>query len=124
MRMFRLHTLLALLLVAGGVTLQAQDTTDFSTDLFDAKSAKAVTHSQDFNPEYSEWLYYDNGNYYTNVAYMPENIPFSWAVAFPSSMLQSYEGHVLTKVALFENDWNTSGWTWVKLMTVYPRSNS
>lgn len=107
MRMFRLRTLLALLLVAGGVTLQAQDTTDFSTDLFDAKSAKAVTHSQDFNLEYSEWLYYDNGNYYTNVAYMPENIPFSWAVAFPSSMLQSYEGHVLTKVALFENDWNT-----------------
>ena len=103
----RLSMLLALLLMAGNMTMQAQDTIGYSTDLFTAKSGKAVTHLQDFDPEYSEWLYYDNGNYYTNVAYMPENIPFSWAVAFPASMLQSFEGHALTKVALFENDWNT-----------------
>ena len=84
MKNLKIYALFALLLMAGNMTMQAQDTIGYSTDLFAAKSGKAVTHLQDFDPEYSEWLYYDNGNYYTNVAYTPVDIPFSWAVAYPN----------------------------------------
>ena len=84
MKNLKIYALFALLLMAGNMTMQAQDTIGYSTGLFAAKSGKAVTHLQDFDPEYSEWLYYDNGNYYTNVAYTPVDIPFSWAVAYPN----------------------------------------
>ncbi len=102
MNTHRFPILFAFLLMAGMLKTQAQDT----TNLFAAESGKVITLSQDDVPDYSEWLYYDDGNYDTNLGFMPEGIPFSWAVAFPASMLQPYEGHILTKVSLFENDWN------------------
>ena len=51
------------------------------------------------------WLYYDNGSYATNVGTGGSTI--YWGIMFPSSMLASYAGNVLSKVALFENSYNT-----------------
>ena len=107
MKRYRLVIVFSFLIVAGMVKMQAQDTVSLYTGLFATESGKVIVSSQDDFPDYSEWLYYDDGNYYTNLGFMPEGIPFSWAVVFPGSMLQPFEGHVLTKVALFENDWNT-----------------
>jgi len=111
MKTTRLYTMLALLLMAGGVTMQAQEqlANKKPTGVFEIQKAL------DFSPvqqpsivsEASEWLHYDDGIYNTNLAYMPENIPFSWAVMFPPELLKSYKGYTLTKVALYENEWNT-----------------
>ena len=50
------------------------------------------------------WLYYDDGHYSTNVG---ANGPvIYWASMFPTPMLQPYIGTSLTKVALYENDYN------------------
>ena len=70
--------LLALLLMAGNMTMQAQDTIGYSTDLFAAKSGNAVTHLQDFDPEYSEWLYYDNGMVHVENEYCNDNPCGKW----------------------------------------------
>ncbi|MCQ2303983.1 MAG: T9SS type A sorting domain-containing protein [Bacteroidales bacterium] len=57
--------------------------------------------------EEAVWLHYGTEEYYTSIAYRPEGIPFSWAVMFPPSILQSYEGFTLTRVAFYESEWNT-----------------
>ncbi len=57
--------------------------------------------------EEAVWLHYGTEEYYTSMAYRPEGIPFSWAVMFPPSILQSYEGFTLTRVAFYESEWNT-----------------
>jgi len=51
------------------------------------------------------WLYYDNGSYATNVGTGGSTI--YWGIMFPSSMLASNAGDVLSKVALFENSYNS-----------------
>ena len=51
------------------------------------------------------WLYYDNGSYATNVGTGGSTV--YWGIMFPSSMLTPYVGNVLSKVALFENSYNT-----------------
>lgn len=79
MRNKRLSTLLALLLMSGGVTMQAQER------------------------EQHSWLHYGGDEYGSNLAYSPQGIPFSWAVSFPPSVLQSYDGFTVTRVALYEN---------------------
>ena len=56
------------------------------------------------------WLYYDNGSYATNVGTGGGGTIY-WGVMFPSSMLASYAGNVLSKVALFENSYNTEPFT-------------
>lgn len=111
MKNIKIYALLALLLMAGGVTMQAQEplTNEESTSLFESRNALDCTPIQlpTIVSEAAEWLHYDDGIYYTNLAYIPENIPFSWAVAFPPELLQSYKDYTLTKVALYENEWNT-----------------
>lgn len=94
-----------LILALGTTCIHAQDTKN--DDTFPFATQKGTAPSSGCNPKYSDWLHYDDGMYYTNLAYTPEEIPFSLAVAFPPALLQSYEGHVLTTVALFENEWNT-----------------
>ena len=56
--------------------------------------------------ENDDWLYYDDGIYDTSIAFLPVNVPFSWAVMFPSHALQAYGDFTLTKVALYEMNWN------------------
>ena len=111
MKTQRLNALLALLLMVGGATMQAQEplTNEDATGLFESRKAQYGNPIQQPSivSEASEWLHYDDGIYNTNLGYTPENIPFSWAVAFPPALLQSYEGYTLTKVALYENEYNT-----------------
>jgi hypothetical protein len=54
----------------------------------------------------SEWLYYDDGTYATNVG-TGSAITVYWATMFPAASLASYAGTNLTKVALYENSYNT-----------------
>ena len=53
------------------------------------------------------WLYYDNGSYATNVG-MGDGSTVYWGIMYPSDMLVSYTGNVLSKVALYENSYNTN----------------
>ena len=109
MKTAKIHILLALLLIAGGMKLQAQEQrdTDGTTGLFGCQTAQntapikqpAVVAVED------AWLHYGSDVYGSNLAYNPQGIPFSWAVAFPPSVLQSYDGFTLTRVALYENEW-------------------
>ena len=57
--------------------------------------------------EEAVWLYYGTEEYWSSLAYIPEDIPFSWAVMFPPSILQAYDGFTLTRVAFYESEWNT-----------------
>ena len=111
MKATRFYTLLAFLLMAGGVTMQAQEqlANENATNLFKCQKAQdcSPTQQPSIVSETSEWIHYDDGIYNCNLAYMPENIPFSWAVMFPPELLKSYKGYTLTKVALYENEWNT-----------------
>ena len=111
MKATRIYTLLALLLMAGGVAMQAQEpvTNANPTGLFESRKAQHGNPIQQPSivSETSAWLHYDDGIFNTNLGYIPENIPFSWAVAFAPALLQSYEGYTLTKVALYENEYNT-----------------
>lgn len=77
MKRYRLVIVFSFLIVAGMVKMQAQDTVSLSTGLFATESGKVIVSSQDDFPDYSEWLYYDDGNYYTNLGFIPEGIPFS-----------------------------------------------
>ena len=60
--------------------------------------------------EEADWLYYGNDEYNTSVAYAPVGIPFSWAVSFPPTKLQAYDGFTLTRVAIYiksiYNEWD------------------
>ncbi len=103
----RLYTLLALLLMAGGVTMQAQEqcNTDRPTGLFACQKAPdAIPFKQSTVVSVQDaWLHYGSEVYGNNLAYSPQEIPFSWAVSFPPSVLQSYDGFTLTRVAIYEN---------------------
>lgn len=57
--------------------------------------------------EEAAWLHYGTEECHTCLGYMPVDIPFSWAVMFPPSALQSYDGFTLTRVSLYETDCNT-----------------
>lgn len=48
----------------------------------------------------SEWLYYDDGYYQTNVG--NGGIPVSWGVMFPAEQLVSFDGCVLDKVRIYD----------------------
>ena len=106
----RPYTLLALLLMAGGVTMQAQENelTVKQTSLFESKKATKTVPMQQPSivSEVTEWLHYGSDVYGSNLAYIPEGIPFSWAVSFPPERLQAYDGFTMTQVALYENEWN------------------
>ena len=106
MKATRLFTLLALLLMMGGVSIQAQDT-GFSKNQFicimQSNDDSGIPFSSNPVFDNDDWLCYDNGIWQGNLSLAPEGIPFSWAVMFPSSLLQSYKGYSLTKVALYED---------------------
>jgi M6 family metalloprotease-like protein len=51
------------------------------------------------------WLYYDNGTYATSLG--TGGSTFYWGIMYPSDMLSSYTGSSLSKVALYENSFNT-----------------
>jgi M6 family metalloprotease-like protein len=51
------------------------------------------------------WLYYDNGTYATSFGTGGSTV--YWGIMYPSDMLASYTGSSLSKVALFENSFNT-----------------
>jgi hypothetical protein len=53
-----------------------------------------------------EWLYYDDGIYATSIG--ASGNPIYWASMFPAASLVPYEGTNLTKVALYENSYNTN----------------
>ena len=103
----RLSTFFTLLLMAGGVTMQAQGqcNTDRSTGLFACQKAPdAIPFKQPTVVSVQDaWLHYGSEVYGSNLAYTPQEIPFSWAVSFPPSVLQSYDGFTLTRVAIYEN---------------------
>ena len=52
-----------------------------------------------------EWLYYDDGTYATSIGVGGGTI--WWASMFPANVLTPYAGTSLTKVALYENSYNT-----------------
>ena len=106
MKKQKFHTLLALLLMAGGMTMQAQE--QRQTNLFESQRAQETVPLKmpTLVSEHSEWIHYGTDVYGSNLAYIPQGIPFSWAVSFPAASLQSYAGHTLTQVALYENEWN------------------
>ena len=110
MKTMRFYTLLVLLLIAGGVTMQAQEAAPSAKQMsmFEAKKATETEPMQ--QPSIvsvaTEWLHYGSDVYGSNLAYIPEGIPFSWAVSFPPERLQSYDGFTMTQVALYENEWN------------------
>ncbi|MBO7617660.1 MAG: T9SS type A sorting domain-containing protein, partial [Bacteroidales bacterium] len=54
-----------------------------------------------------EWLYYDDGTYATNVGTGSATTIY-WASMFPAASLVPYAGTNLTKVALYENSYNTN----------------
>lgn len=51
------------------------------------------------------WLYYDNGTYAMSVG---TGNTMYWGIMYPSEMLASYSGTLLSKVALYENSNNSS----------------
>ncbi len=55
----------------------------------------------------SEWLHYDDGTYSTSVG-MNSATTLYWASMFPTEMLAAYAGTNLTKVSLYENNYNTN----------------
>ena len=109
MKTTKIYTLLALLLMAGGMKLQAQEQRDAErpTGLFECQTAQNVVPFKQPPVVAVEaaWLHYGSDVYGSNLAYVPEGVPFSWAVSFPPSVLQSYDGFTLTRVALYENEW-------------------
>ncbi len=109
MKTTKTHILFALLLMAGGVKLQAQEQRDSDgpTGLFECQAAQNTTPIKQPAVVAVEdaWLHYGSDVYGSNLAYVPEGVPFSWAVSFPPSVLQSYDGFTLTRVALYENEW-------------------
>ncbi|MBO7617751.1 MAG: T9SS type A sorting domain-containing protein, partial [Bacteroidales bacterium] len=62
-----------------------------------------------------EWLYYDDGTYATNVGTGDASATIYWASMFPAASLAPYAGTNLTKVAVYENSYNTNPIT----VTVY-----
>lgn len=56
-------------------------------------------------PPIGEWLHYDDGNYATNIG--GNGNRFYWASMFPGYSLPPYFGSRLTKVAVYENQYNT-----------------
>ena len=84
---------------------QEQCNTDRSTGLFACQKAPdAIPFKQPtFVSVQDAWLHYGSEVYGSNLAYTPQEIPFSWAVSFPPSVLQSYDGFTLTRVAIYEN---------------------
>ena len=107
MKTTKFFSLLALLMMAGGATMQAQEqcNMDEPTNLFAChKAPDALPFKQPTVVSVQDaWLHYGNEVYGSNLAYSPYEIPFSWAVSFPPSVLQSYDGFTLTRVALYEN---------------------
>ena len=104
MKAYRICTLLALLML-GGVKLQAQE----QLNLFSCR--KALNFAPMMSPTIvsveDEWLHYGTEVYGNNLGYVPVGIPFSWAVSFTPEILKPYDGFTMTKVALYENEWNT-----------------
>jgi hypothetical protein len=70
MKTQRLNALLALLLMVGGATMQAQEplTNEDATGLFESRKAQYGNPIQQPSivSEASEWLHYDDGIYNTN----------------------------------------------------------
>ncbi len=56
-------------------------------------------------PPMEDWIYYDDGTYATSIG---AGAPIYWGSMFPSASLAPYAGTNLTKVALYENSYNTS----------------
>ncbi len=56
----------------------------------------------------AEWLYYDDGTYSTSIGFGAGGGVIYWGSMFPAASLTEYAGTNLTKVALFENEYNTS----------------
>ena len=65
--------------------------------------------------ENGEWLHYDDGTYATNVGTGDASATIYWATMFPAASLAPYAGTNLTKVAVYENSYNTNPIT----VTVY-----
>ena len=55
-----------------------------------------------------QWLYYDNGTYATSIGFGDGGGVIYWGSMFPAASLTGYAGTNLTKVALFENEYNIS----------------
>ena len=66
-------------------------------------------------PPIEEWIYYDDGTYATNVGTGDASATIYWASMFPAASLAPYAGTNLTKVAVYENSYNTNPIT----VTVY-----
>ena len=66
-------------------------------------------------PGMSEWIYYDDGTYATNVGTGDASATVYWASMFPAASIAPYAGTNLTKVAVYENSYNTNPIT----VTVY-----
>ena len=62
----------------------------------------------------NEWLYYDDGTYAMSVG-VQAGATIYWASMFPANVLAPYAGTNLTKVALYEGEYNTSAIT----VTIY-----
>ncbi len=57
------------------------------------------------------WLYYDDGTYVTSMGTGGSGSTLYWGIMYPSDMLTSYIGNNLSKVALYENSFNTESIT-------------
>lgn len=53
----------------------------------------------------SEWLYYDNGTYATNIGL--GGSPFYWGIKFPKESLEFYGGTMMTKVSVYDCEAHT-----------------
>ena len=53
------------------------------------------------------WLYYDDGIYAVPIGIGGSGSTIYWGIMYPSDMLTSYIGNILSKVALYENSYNT-----------------
>ncbi len=66
-----------------------------------------ISWGENINP-IAEWLYYDNGTYATSIGFGDGGGVIYWGSMFPAASLTGYAGTNLTKVALFENEYNIS----------------
>ena len=80
---------------------------EYYPDAQDPSSPYVKVHWGFDNP--SNWLYYDDGIYVTSIG--TNGGVIYWASMFPAASIAPYIGKNLTKVALYENDYNTDEMT-------------
>ena len=75
MKYLKIYTLLTFLLMAGGVTMQAQE--EKQKSLFGSRKVTEAIPLQmpTMLSVEDAWLHYDDGVYYTNMYYVPDGIP-------------------------------------------------